>query len=81
MREIIGHLMDTILKPLLGWLPIHMIIFALAAFTGLYASLIQKYTMDWGLMKRVQEKSKIIQKEMREAQLSNNTQKIKKLEG
>ncbi|CAG0979123.1 hypothetical protein METP3_01971 [Methanosarcinales archaeon] len=31
-------------------------------------------------MKRVQEKSKTIQKEMREAQLSNNAAKIKKLE-
>ncbi len=81
MRDIIGKLMDTFLEPLLGGLPIHMIIFVLAAFTGLYASLIQKYTMDWSLMKRVQEKSKSIQKEMRQAQLSNNAQKIKKLEG
>lgn len=81
MREIIGAVIDTLLKPLLGELPIHIIIFVLAAFTGLYASLVQKYTMDWGLMKRVQEKSKIIQKEMRQAQLSNNAQKIKKLEG
>ncbi|MCX9085342.1 MAG: EMC3/TMCO1 family protein [Candidatus Methanoperedens sp.] len=81
MRDIIGELMDTLLKPLLGGLPLHMIIFVLAAFTGLYASLIQKYTMDWTLMKRVQEKSKSIQKEMRQAQLSNNAAKIKKLEG
>lgn len=81
MRDIIGKLMDFLLKPLLGFLPIHMIIFILAAFTGLYATLIQKYTMDWGLMKRVQEKSRFIQKEMRQAQLSNNAQKIKKLEG
>jgi uncharacterized membrane protein (DUF106 family) len=81
MREIIGKLMDTLLEPILGGLPIHMIIFVLAAFTGIYASLIQKYTMDWGLMKRVQEKSRTIQKEMRQAQLTNNAQKIKKLEG
>ena len=81
MRDIIGKMMDTVLKPLLGGLPIYMIIFVLAAFTGIYASLIQKYTMDWSLMKRVQEKSKLIQKEMRQAQLSNNAQKIKKLEG
>jgi uncharacterized membrane protein (DUF106 family) len=80
MREVIGKLMDTLLEPILGGLPIHMIIFVLAAFTGIYASLIQKYTMDWGLMKRVQEKSRIIQKEMRQAQLTNNAQKIKKLE-
>ncbi|PWB55300.1 MAG: hypothetical protein C3F06_02880 [Candidatus Methanoperedenaceae archaeon] len=80
MREVIGKLMDTLLEPILGGLPIHMIIFVLAAFTGIYASLIQKYTMDWGLMKRVQEKSRTIQKEMRQAQLTNNAQKIKKLE-
>jgi len=80
MREVIGELMDTLLEPILGGLPIHMIIFVLAAFTGIYASLIQKYTMDWGLMKRVQEKSRTIQKEMRQAQLTNNAQKIKKLE-
>ena len=78
MRGTIGNLMDILLKPILGELPIHMIIFVLAAFTGLYASLIQKYTMDWGLMRRVQEKSKTIQKEMRQAQLSNNVQKVKK---
>jgi uncharacterized membrane protein (DUF106 family) len=81
MRENIGTMMDTFLKPLFGDLPIYMIIFVLAAFTGIYASLVQKYTMDWSLMKRVQEKSKLIQKEMRQAQLSNNAQKIKKLEG
>jgi uncharacterized membrane protein (DUF106 family) len=81
MRENIGKMMDMFLKPLFGDLPIYMIIFVLAAFTGIYASLIQKYTMDWSLMKRVQEKSKLIQKEMRQAQLSNNAAKIKKLEG
>lgn len=81
MMGTIGRAMDILLKPILGGLPIHMIIFVLAAFTGLYASLIQKYTMDWGLMRRVQEKSRKIQTEMRQAQLSNNTQKIKKLEG
>jgi len=81
MSKNIGNVMDMILKPILGGLPLHMIIFVLAAITGLYASLIQKYTMDWSLMRRVQEKSKLIQKEMRQAQLSNNAQKIKKLEG
>lgn len=80
LRDIIGKLMDTLLKPLLGGLPLHMIIFVLAAITGLYASLIQKYTMDWELMRRVQEKMKNIQKEFRQAQLSNNAAKVKKLQ-
>lgn len=75
----IGNIMDALLSPLVSLLPLYMIIFVLAAITGLYASLIQKYTMDWGLMRRVQEKMKNIQKEFRQAQLSNNAQKMTKL--
>ncbi len=76
----VGNIMDALLNPLVSLLPLHMIIFVLAAITGLYASLIQKYTMDWGLMRRVQEKMKNIQKEFRQAQLSNNAAKVKKLQ-
>ncbi len=80
MRDAIGNLMDILLKPLFGGLPLHMIIFVLAAITGLYASLIQKYTMDWELMKRVQERMKNLQAEFKQAQLSNNASKVKKLQ-
>jgi uncharacterized membrane protein (DUF106 family) len=80
LRNIIGHLVGELLNPLLSILPLHIIIFMLAAITGLYASLIQKYTMDWGLMRRVQERSKVMQKELRQAQLTNNAAKIKKLQ-
>lgn len=81
MRDIIGNLVNIFLKPLLGELPLHIIILVLAAITGLYSSLIQKYTMDWKLMKRVQEKMKNLQTELNKAQLSNNSSKIKKLQG
>jgi uncharacterized membrane protein (DUF106 family) len=80
LRGVIAHLLDTFLGPLATILPLHMIIFILAAITGLYASLIQKYTMDWNLMRRVQEKMKIMQTEFKEAQLANNANKMKKLE-
>lgn len=80
MRDAIGRVAGTLLNPLLTLLPLHIIIFILAAITGLYASIIQKYTMDWKLMRRVQEKMKRIQKELRHAQLSSNVQKMKKLE-
>jgi uncharacterized membrane protein (DUF106 family) len=80
LRNIIGHLVGELLNPLLSILPLHIIIFMLAAITGLYASLIQKYTMDWELMRRVQERSKVMQKELRQAQLTNNAAKIKKLQ-
>ena len=80
LRDGIGRAVGILLNPLLSILPIHIIIFILAAFTGFYASLIQKYTMDWNLMRRVQERMKIIQQEFRQAQLTNNAQKMKKLQ-
>ncbi|MBU4077425.1 MAG: DUF106 domain-containing protein [Euryarchaeota archaeon] len=80
LRDIIGHLVGTLLNPLLSILPLHIVIFILAAITGLYASLIQKYTMDWELTRRLQEKMKALQKEMRQAQLTNNAAKMKKLQ-
>ena len=81
LRDIIGNLVGGLLNPLLLILPLHIIIFILAAITGLYASLIQKYTMDWELTRRIQEKMKAIQKEMRQAQITNNAAKMKKLQG
>ncbi|MHC1572672.1 MAG: DUF106 domain-containing protein [Methanosarcinales archaeon] len=78
-RESLGTVVGFVLNPLLA-LPIDITLFILAAITGVYASLIQKYTMDWDLMKRVQGRMKEFQKEFREAQLANNQQKLKKLE-
>src|SRR3972149_7545410 len=80
MRDVIGALVGIFLNPLQEILPLYMIIFILAAITGLYASIIQKYTMDWSLMRRIQEKTKAMQKEFRQAQLANNEQKMKKLQ-
>lgn len=80
LRDIIGNLVGELLNPLLSILPLHIVIFILAAITGLYASLIQKYTMDWELTRRLQEKMKALQKEMRQAQLTNNAAKMKKLQ-
>ncbi|MCZ7391894.1 MAG: DUF106 domain-containing protein [Candidatus Methanoperedens sp.] len=80
LRNTIGAIVGTLLNPILTLLPLPIVIMVLAAITGLYASLIQKYTMNWGLMKRIQEKTKNIQKEMRQAQLSNNAAKMKKLQ-
>jgi uncharacterized membrane protein (DUF106 family) len=80
LRGMIGSIVGILLNPILSLLPLPVVIMVLAAITGLYASLIQKYTMNWGLMRRIQEKTKNIQKEMRQAQLSNNAAKMKKLQ-
>ena len=65
---------------LIGWLPdilpFHVVLFILAAVTGLYASLIQKYTMDWDFLRAQQEKMKKLQRNMKEAQLSGDQSRI-----
>ncbi len=76
----VGEVVELLLGPLPDILPFHIMLFVMAAITGLYASLIQKYTMDWELMRRVQDQMKNFQKEFREAQLADNQAKVKKLE-
>jgi len=76
LGEVTGHL--------LGWLPdilpFHVVLFILAAITGLYASLIQKYTMDWDYLRSSQEKMKKLQRNMKEAQLSGDQARIQAMQ-
>ena len=69
---------------LLGWLPeilpFHVVLFIMAAITGLYASLIQKYTMDWEYLRNSQEKMKTLQRNMKEAQLSGDQSRIQAMQ-
>ncbi|ADI73731.1 protein of unknown function DUF106 transmembrane [Methanohalobium evestigatum Z-7303] len=79
LGEIVGILMNPLVM-LVGQENFHIVLFVMAAITALYASLIQKYTIDWELMRKTQERMKAFQKEFREAQLSQNNYKIKQLE-
>ena len=67
-----------------GWLPdilpFHVVLFILAAVTGLYASLVQKYTMDWEFLRTQQEKMKKLQINMKEAQLSGDQARTQALQ-
>jgi uncharacterized membrane protein (DUF106 family) len=81
-RHSLGGLMNDYI---LGWLPgtglpFPVVLFILAAITGLYASLVQKYTMDWEFMRSQQEKMKTLQRNMKEAQLSGDQTKIQALQ-
>jgi uncharacterized membrane protein (DUF106 family) len=78
LRNGLGAFMNTFLGWLPAILPFHIVLFILAAVTGLYASLIQKYTMDWGFMRDQQENMKKLQREMKEAQLSGDNSRIQK---
>jgi uncharacterized membrane protein (DUF106 family) len=82
-RESVGQAVGILMNPVLavvGQGNFHLVLLAMGIITGVYASLIQKYTMDWGLMRRTQERMKAFQAEFREAQLSQNTYMLKKLE-
>jgi uncharacterized membrane protein (DUF106 family) len=82
-RDAVGQAVGILMNPVLavvGQENFHLVLLAMGIITGVYASLIQKYTMDWDLMRNTQERMKAFQKEFREAQLSQNTYMLKKLE-
>lgn len=82
-RDTVGQVVGIFMNPILaivGQQNFHLVLLVMAAITAVYATLIQKYTMDWELMRNVQERMKSFQAEFREAQLSQNTYMLKKLE-
>jgi uncharacterized membrane protein (DUF106 family) len=76
----VGEALNVILGPLAEALPLFMVIIVLSAITAIYSSLIQKYTIDYEGMQETQEKMKSFQKEYREAQLSGDDKRVKKLD-
>jgi uncharacterized membrane protein (DUF106 family) len=80
IRNGIGMAMNVIFGPLLVVFPFFIVILILSTLTGLYSSILQKYTIDYERMQEAQVRMKEFQKEFREAQLSEDEKKIKKLE-
>ena len=80
IRATVGGAMNVILEPLAHALPLYIVLIILSVLTALYSSVIQKYTIDYERMQEVQERMKVFQKEFREAQLSGDEKRIKKLE-
>ena len=82
LRVGVGQGIDNAFAPVVDsfGIPFYILIVILSAFTGLYSSIIQKYTIDYERMAEVQERMKAFQTEYREAQLSQDEKKIKKLE-
>lgn len=82
LRVAVGQGFDSVFAPFVNGfgIPFYILIVILSAFTGLYSSTIQKYTIDYDKMTESQERMKEFQTEYREAQLSQDEKKIKKLE-
>lgn len=82
LRDGVGQAIDKVFAPLLVTfgIPFYILIVILSALTGLYSSIVQKYTIDYDKMTESQERMKEFQAEYREATLSQDEKKIKKLE-
>lgn len=82
LRNGIGMTIDGVFGPLLDsyGVPFFALIIILSTLTGLYSSLIQKYTINYERMQEVQQAMKEFNKEYREAQLSGDEKRVKKLE-
>lgn len=82
LKDGVGQAIDAVFAPLVTTfaIPFYILIVILSGFTGLYSSIIQKYTIDYSKMTESQERMKEFQTEFREAQLSQDEKKIKKLE-
>jgi len=82
LRVSVGQGIDSVFAPLVDGfnIPFFILIVILSAITGLYSSIIQKYTIDYEKMTDTQERMKVFQAEYREAQLSQDEKKIKKLD-
>jgi Predicted membrane protein len=82
LRVGVGKALDSVFAPLVETfgIPFFILIVILSAATGLYSSIIQKYTIDYERMNEVQDRMKEFQKEYREALLSKDEKKIKKMD-
>ena len=82
LRVGVGEAIDSVFAPLVEvfGIPFFILIVILSAATGLYSSIIQKYTIDYERMTDVQDRMKGFQKEYREAMLSQDEKRIKKLD-
>ena len=82
LRVGVGQGIDGVFSPLVDGfrIPFYILIVILSALTGLYSSIIQKYTIDYEKMTDAQERMKEFQTEYREAQLSQDEKKIKKMD-
>ena len=86
LREKMGTALNVVLGPLAEFVgPDNFLVtvLLLTVVTGIYTSLVQKYTMNWELMeksKKYQKQMREIQKEYFEARKEKNSHRMKRLE-
>ena len=79
-RDTMSSYVNIIVSPINATMPFYIAVLIIATIVTLASTIIQKYTMDWDLSRRVMQRSQAYQKEFREAQLAGNKKKLKDLE-
>jgi uncharacterized membrane protein (DUF106 family) len=79
-RDTMSAAVNVIVSPINATMPFYMAVLIIAVIVTVFSTIIQKYTMDWDLSRRVMQKNQAFQKEFKEAQLSGNKKKLKQLE-
>lgn len=79
-KNLIAVIVNMLVAPFAAQMPFYMVLMVVSIVITVFSTLVQKYKIDGDLVKRVNEKNRVIQKELREAQLSGNKNKLKKLE-
>jgi len=84
LREGMGTTLNVVFGPLAAFVDNFLItILILSVITGIYTSVVQKYTTNWELMeksKQYQKQIRELQKELMEAKREDNKHRMKKLE-
>ncbi len=79
-RNTLVSIVDVIVSPLSDRVPFYIIVMIFAIAVTVFSTIIQKYTMDWEMITRVNSKIQALSKARREAQLAGDKTKLKKLD-
>lgn len=79
-RNALAEGVNFIVSPITSTMPFYICVLVIALIVTVTSTFIQKYTMDWDLYRRVAQKNQAFQKELKEAQVSGNKNRLKKLE-
>lgn len=79
-RDTMSAIVNIIVSPINSTMPFYIAVLIIVIIVTVFSTIIQKYTMDWELSRRVMLKNQAFQKEYREAQLSGDKKRLKKLE-
>lgn len=79
-RDTLIAIVNVIVEPLSDRIPFYILVMIFAIVVTVFSTLIQKYTMDWEVIKRVNTKVTALNKERREATLAGDKARLKKLD-